>query len=68
MYNGVKVVSFDYLLKNIDYFKEVLVNDQYFINEIIKLSSDEVFLDIGAYTGDTVADFVKRTKGKYDKI
>lgn len=37
-------------------------------SEPITFSSDEVFLDLGAYTGDTVADFVKRTGGKYNRI
>lgn len=37
-------------------------------NNIIKLSSDEVFVDLGAYRGDTVEEFLLMTKGKYKKI
>lgn len=32
--------------------------DQYFVDDIIKLSSEEVFVDCGAYTGDTLNSFL----------
>ncbi len=35
---------------------------------ILNLSNDEIYVDLGAYTGDTVADFLKATGGKYRKI
>lgn len=41
---------------------------QYFESEIINLSEDEVFIDGGAYTGDTVEEFLRQTNGKYKKI
>ncbi len=34
----------------------------------LDLGSDEIYLDLGAYTGDTVADFLRATGGKYRKI
>lgn len=36
-------------------------------NSFLKLGKDESFLDLGAYNGDTVLDFVKRA-GDYKKI
>ena len=36
--------------------------------ECIPLSDEEVYVDIGAYRGDTVAEFLKITCGKYKKI
>lgn len=42
--------------------------DQYFPKDIVKLSNNEVFIDCGAYTGDTISKFIKFTKGKYNKI
>lgn len=36
--------------------------------EILGLSQNEIYCDLGAYTGDTVADFVKAVDGKYRKI
>lgn len=44
------------------------VREQYFTREIMKFADDEVFLDLGAYTGDTVTSFVKKVHGKYERI
>ncbi|MEH7384268.1 FkbM family methyltransferase [Bacillus sp. JJ1521] len=41
---------------------------QYFDPEIIKLTSHEVFVDGGGYTGDTVEEFVRQTKGEFKKL
>jgi FkbM family methyltransferase len=43
-------------------------HDQYFDKDLVKLSEDEVLVDAGAYTGDTVAEFVKRSGGRYAEI
>ena len=46
-------------------------NDQYFCRNIIKIEDGEVFLDGGAYTGDTIQQFMdtcKREKVQYKKI
>ena len=42
--------------------------DQYFPQDIIHLSDEEVFVDCGAYTGDTIAKFREQTKDHYKKI
>ncbi|MDR1160329.1 MAG: FkbM family methyltransferase [Syntrophomonadaceae bacterium] len=41
---------------------------QYFDPKIVKLTETEVFVDCGAYDGDTIAEFVRRTKGKYHSV
>ena len=41
--------------------------DQYFPEGIIKLSENEVFVDGGAYTGDTLLAFIRKAKNKYAK-
>jgi FkbM family methyltransferase len=41
------------------------VHNQYFPNGLIHLSEQEYFLDAGAYTGDTFADFSARTNNRY---
>lgn len=41
---------------------------QYFENDIIHMSNDEIFLDGGAYTGDTLEIFYKIQKGIFDRI
>jgi FkbM family methyltransferase len=42
--------------------------DQYFPYDVMELSQHERLVDIGAYNGDTIRDFVNRTEGKFDQI
>ena len=42
--------------------------DQYFPPDIVNLSETECFVDIGAFTGDTVQDFIRRTHGRFESI
>ena len=44
------------------------LQDQYFPKDIIHLSPEEVFVDCGAYTGDTILKFKEETKNQYKKI
>ncbi|MBQ7739862.1 MAG: FkbM family methyltransferase [Eubacterium sp.] len=37
-------------------------------SDILKLTSQESILDLGAYDGDTIAEFLNATKGKYRDI
>ena len=41
---------------------------RYFDPEIISFSKDEIFIDAGAYTGDTAMGFLKWIGGNYKKI
>jgi FkbM family methyltransferase len=45
-----------------DVWDESSVKDQYFDRELIKLSNNEVFVDCGAYVGDTLSDFANRVE------
>lgn len=47
-------------LKNL--WKQEDVNNQYFPLDIIQLYDDEIFVDCGAYIGDTLENFLKRVK------
>jgi FkbM family methyltransferase len=51
-----------------DEYYDYVIPDQYFPKDIIKLNSDEVFVDAGAYTGDTILRFLKIAGGKYKAI
>lgn len=42
--------------------------NQYFPNDIVTLKADEVFIDCGAYTGDTVQQFLRQTQNQYKRI
>ena len=42
--------------------------NQYFPKDIISLSPEEVFIDCGAYNGDTIQSFLRYSNKKYKKI
>jgi FkbM family methyltransferase len=41
---------------------------QYFPPDIIKLTDSESYMDCGAFTGDTIEDFLKASGGSYKRI
>ena len=47
--------------------KITTAEDEAFLN-ILKLSENETYIDIGAYRGDTVDTFLEYSKGSYNKI
>ena len=49
-------------------YKEIMSQTEYFDEDIVNLSEKEVFLDVGAYQGNAIVEFVKRTKQKYDGV
>jgi hypothetical protein len=38
------------------------------IFELLSFGEDEIYADLGAYTGDTVEQFLKYTGGRYESI
>lgn len=58
-------------LKNkglLEKYEDLIDPDEYFPKGIIELSDSEVFVDCGAFDGDTVAELIKRTSGKFEHI
>jgi len=49
-----------------DYPFHVVNEEQYFLKEL-KFDKDEIFIDCGAYTGDTIDQFFKHCR-EYEKI
>ena len=47
---------------------QVCEGDQYFPADLIRLQSDEACVEAGAYIGDTLTDFVKRSGGRFGSI
>lgn len=43
-------------------------DDQYFAPDLLHLGADESFVDVGAFTGDTVLEFVERTGGRFREV
>lgn len=55
--------------KNIDALAYTCEPDQYFLKEkIFELTDEEVFVDAGAFIGDTIEAFLKHTHNKYKYI
>lgn len=52
---------------NEKYVQEVKISDMYYIPEL-QLGSNEIFLDGGAYDGDSAKEFIKHVKGSFNKI
>lgn len=48
--------------------KKVFTEPDEVYENILSLGGDEIYVDLGAYTGDTIAEFLKHTRGKYEKI
>ena len=51
----------DYLVKNFTDIGEAYEN-------ILKLSEKETYMDLGAYRGDTIEEFINNTNSSYEKI
>lgn len=59
----------DYRLSGkIEYLTSCESEREEVFEDILCLNDDEVYVDLGAYRGDTVEEFLFRTKGKYKKI
>lgn len=48
--------------------KEITTEKEEVFNNILKLNSDESYLDLGAYRGDTVEEFLHYCGGEYESI
>jgi len=55
------------LTGNIEFLKEIYEKNEYFDKSIVKLTEEEVFVDGGAYNGDTLELFMKATNKQYKK-
>ncbi len=59
----------DYKLSgNVDYLFECEVSPNEPYTSFLKLTQNESYLDLGAYRGDTVFEFLNAVNGKYKKI
>ena len=54
--------------QDMKYLPPVFDKQQYFPQTIIKLTDHESYFDCGAFTGDTIADFLKASGGQYHRI
>lgn len=54
--------------KNIDLLGRTCQKKQYFPEDIFTLGAEEVFVDGGAFDGDTICQFLEETGGKFRRI
>jgi FkbM family methyltransferase len=52
----------------VHYLNEHIATREEVFTDIIKLSDHETYVDLGAYNGDTILEFLETTNGHYDKI
>lgn len=50
------------------YFYNICRDEQYFCKDIIQFKEQEVFVDAGAFTGDTIQEFIQLVNHNYKKI
>jgi FkbM family methyltransferase len=53
---------------NFDLISWAVDGKHYFPPNLFSLGSDEVFVDCGAFDGDTIADFIDETRGSFQRI
>ena len=53
---------------NINYICDISTPPKEAFDNVLKLNNNEIFVDLGAYNGDTVCEFVEFTSGNYKKI
>ncbi|MCT4617935.1 MAG: FkbM family methyltransferase [Marinisporobacter sp.] len=50
------------------YFYDICREEQYFCKDIVEFHEQEVFVDAGAFTGDTIEEFIQLVDKNYKKI
>ena len=63
----IKVLSYK-ITGDISYLKKVFSQPDEAYEKILRLCDHEVYVDLGAFTGDTVKEFLNHTENKYNKI
>jgi FkbM family methyltransferase len=53
---------------DIQYLKTSVTNKDEIYNDILKLGNNEIYVDLGAYDGDTISEFLHYTDNKYAEI
>ena len=57
------------LTSNCDFYQGIANTTQYFPDIIMsQINSSETFVDVGAYTGDSISEFINAVQGKWHKI
>ena len=55
-------------IKNIEDYSDICIDNQYFVREFFDMGEEEIFVDCGAFDGDTISRFLRLTDGKFKGI
>lgn len=47
---------------------DIHTEPQYFVPGLVNVNAEDIFVDCGAYTGDTLEEYIKYTSGKFGKV
>lgn len=56
------------LTGDFSFYEQIKSDDEYFDPEVVRLTDRETFLNIGAFRGNDILEFAKKTSGNYEKI
>ncbi|MBQ8227565.1 MAG: FkbM family methyltransferase [Clostridia bacterium] len=65
--NYINILNFKVSGK-IEYLLKAEKEKRFIYDKILKISDEEIFVDLGAYDGDTIREFIDACQGKYKKI
>lgn len=65
--NYIDILNFKVSGK-VEYLFKAEKEKSFVYDRVLKISDNEVFVDLGAYDGDTIREFVTACRGKYKKI
>lgn len=65
--NYVNILNFKVSGKP-EYLLKAQKEKAFIYSDVLCLSDDETFVDLGAYDGDTISEFISSVDGKYNKI
>lgn len=63
----INVLSFK-ITGDLTYLKQVFTSPDEAYENILNIGKSETYIDLGAFTGDTVMEFLSHTSGQYKKI
>lgn len=62
----IKIINFK-LQSETKFFSGISCQDQYFQNDLFDMSKNEIFVDGGAFVGDTLISFMQKFENKFTK-
>ncbi|GKX65514.1 FkbM family methyltransferase [Inconstantimicrobium mannanitabidum] len=68
VYKTIVQSRYENYLNSEKIYADIIIPNQYFDKSIMSLNENETYIDIGAYDGDSITNFLKAVNNKYNKI